>query len=252
MLVALIPVKPEGQVEELSPGVGAAVCGTGGGVGAAVGCFVGLAVIGEVVGCFVGSLVGDAIGDGVGAGVTGDATGELVTGDATGAEVTGDATGDTVGDCDVGAFVGKDVGEFGLFEGAFVGEAEGLAVGVGGAIVGEDVGEGVRGGPPAQFILGFASLELTESRRGVDKSSIRSPEISQIKNPSKSLSITYSVFSQIDLSSSKETKPDPLSKKANGVFDISCLTKVISSLLSTILKYWGRPSSANQLLISAP
>lgn len=34
-------MKPEGQVEELSPGVGAAVCGIGGGVGAAVGCFVG-------------------------------------------------------------------------------------------------------------------------------------------------------------------------------------------------------------------
>lgn len=228
-------MKPEGHVEELSPGVGAAVCGTGAGVGATVGCFVG-ADVGVDVGCFVGSLVGDAIGEFV----VGVATGAFVTGLATGAFVTGLAVEVT-----------------GLFVGAFVGEAEGPSVGLDvgedvGAMVGAEVGEGVRGGPPAQFILGSASFELTESRRGVDKSGMRSPDISQIKNPSKSLSITYSVFSQIDLSSSKETKPDPLSKKANGVFEISCLTIVISSLLSTMLKYWGRPSSANQLLVSAP
>lgn len=39
--------------------------------------------------------------------MTGAATGEVVIGDATCAEVTGDATGE-----DVGAFIGKDIGDF--------------------------------------------------------------------------------------------------------------------------------------------
>jgi len=68
---------------------------------------------------------------------------------------------------------------------------------------------------PAQFIAGLASLEFTVSSKGVDKSGIKSPDSSQIKKDLRPLSIAYSVFSQVERSSSYEMKPLPLLKYAN-------------------------------------
>lgn len=64
------------------------------------------------------------------------------------------------------------------------------------------VGDGarVKEGLPAQLALGSASLLFTASKRGVEKSSIKSPVSSHIRKPFKSLSITYSVFSQMERS----------------------------------------------------
>lgn len=94
-------------------------------------------------------------------------------------------------------FVGESVELVGEFV-PFVGEP---IVPVGDPVTVEE-GAGVYGGPPAQFMFGSASLSFTASKRGVEKSSIKSPVSSQIRKPFKLLLMTYSVFSQIERSSS--------------------------------------------------
>lgn len=132
---------------------------------------------GAVTGALVGALTGALVGFLTGA-LVGFLTGALV-GAFTGA-LLGELTGDDVAP-KVGDFTGA------LEDGAVTGAGKGALVWF---------------GPPAQFNVGVASLLFTMSRRGVERSGMRSPLNSQIKNPWRPLLITYSVFSQIDLSSS--------------------------------------------------
>ena len=81
------------------------------------------------------------------------------------------------------------------------------AVGVVGGGLGAFNGAGPTG---PHRTSGLFSLLFVASSRGVERSDMRSPEISQMMYPLRLLSMAYSVLSQMARSSSYETKPESL------------------------------------------
>lgn len=88
----------------------------------------------------------------------------------------------------------------------------------------------------AQLVSVTESFLLIMFSKGVYRSSIISPESSQIMKPCRLSLMTYSVLRQIARSSSKETRPPSL-KNAYGVEVSSCQSTVRESICSMILKY---------------